>query len=491
MSLTVNSVPANIDRTAVINVTTSLVEDSTHVNLRVRADVYHEGIVKATVEKPKGLADFDFANILKALTPGLRALSARDSGNVMDVGSKGANLITAWSNYTGTFTLSSTAEKINQAQENDVESSFAKTNDINFEAGSLYCLYVQDYASVGAQAPYFSFPVTAFSQQQTEYFSNGKSIILMATATATAFIAVGRYNGQFDFTGIFVLYKITTDRATVGNPLAPYFIIFTEVYENSSGVTTTGATSVTKVFRYVPAFGDGTAFTEYVLHDSACLFANKTLRNNVTKFEINNPSEYWLCFFTEYVLLHIYVNRDGAGWITYPSPSTSLWECAEGWGFLLLNVGELMSTITTTLGIRMYQDVTSPTIISEDILIRAENIQIDERVVLEFEGLTGGKEYLSFEGVKDIGFSTFRNYRQSSKKMRKPVSLVGLNKQKIETRFKDIANAEYLKSLLISEDVKKLEAAYAIPTPVTITTDEVRISNSDMFTNRLDMEYEY
>src|SRR5574343_835615 len=102
MSLTINTTPARIDRSASFNVITSLSEDSTHVNLRVRADVYHEGIIKATVEKPKGLADFDFADILKSLVPGL--LAARDSGAIVKTGSIGSQLITSWASHSGTRT---------------------------------------------------------------------------------------------------------------------------------------------------------------------------------------------------------------------------------------------------------------------------------------------------------------------------------------------------------------------------------------------------
>lgn len=81
MALTIVSYPNNIDNSGVFNVTTDLVEDATHVNLRVRAEIYHEGIVKAVVEKPKGLADFDFSDILKSLVPGLKF--ARDSGDIV------------------------------------------------------------------------------------------------------------------------------------------------------------------------------------------------------------------------------------------------------------------------------------------------------------------------------------------------------------------------------------------------------------------------
>jgi hypothetical protein len=149
-----------------------------------------------------------------------------------------------------------------------------------------------------------------------------------------------------------------------------------------------------------------------------------------------------------------------------------------------------MSTVTTSLRIQM-KDI-SGNEISEVLTIYPDASQIDERVVLEYNGLVGGKEYLAFEGIKDIEFATVRDYFTTAKKMRKPISLTGTNRQRIETRFKDIANAEYLKSLMISDDVKKLEASYAAPTPVTIVTDSVIIDKGrEFFTNRLEIEYEY
>jgi len=74
-------------------------------------------------------------------------------------------------------------------------------------------------------------------------------------------------------------------------------------------------------------------------------------------------------------------------------------------------------------------------------------------------------------------------------KNRSPLSLFGINRQRLETRFADINNAEYLKSLLMSETVKKLEPAFIAPTDVTIITENIRIAASDMFTNEINIEY--
>ena len=71
MSLVINGTPANISNASAFNITTTLIEDATHVNLRIRADVIVAAVIVATVEKPKGLPDFDFSDILKAFIPGL------------------------------------------------------------------------------------------------------------------------------------------------------------------------------------------------------------------------------------------------------------------------------------------------------------------------------------------------------------------------------------------------------------------------------------
>lgn len=453
MALTLVSYPANISNSGAFNITTSLAEDATHVNLRVRGDITVSAVVVASVEKPKGLADFDFADILKSNVSGISF--ARDSG---------------------------------------------------------------------------------------------------------------------------VLYKISG-----GSPLVAYTVLFTEVWETAAGVTTTGDTdpALSTIYKYVPAKGDGTAFTNYVLTGTGSKFANLTLRNNITKFYTAVPCELWLVFFTEVANLELFYSKDGGAYdhATHFSPTS-------GWGVIIVNIGELMASVISNLRIYIsvappvnaaftqgagtlaagtyYYRVTAlvaggettpsaetsleitinqgvnvnwgaitgatgykiygrstgaelliatvgevttylddgsitpsgamPTTgapISEVLTIYIDTLAIDARVVLEYEGLVGGKEYLAFEGLKSQEFTTVREYYTAANKNRKGISFIGINRQNLETRFNDINNASYLKSLLISDTVKKLEASYATATDVTIVSDSVRIASSGMFTNQIDIEYEY
>jgi hypothetical protein len=471
MALTINTVPARISSSGAFNVTTSLVEDSTHVNLRLRADLYHEGIIKAVIEKPKGLADFDFADILKSLIPGL--LFARDSGDIIKTGIIGSQLISSWASRSGTWTTLTTAVNAISSAICTVLSEL-ESNAIAMVPGELYLLYSVDYSGSGTTPLVY----IEAGGAKSEVIATNKGVLLMPTTSANLKIILGGTTAE-DFAGTFLLYKITTNRTTIGGLVAPYFINFTEVYEDAAGVTQTGATSKSSLYRYVSA---SESIAAYTLDTDTSLFACKTFAGNVVKFISGN--EYLVCFFTEYVALELFTSKDGGAYAHTTHPV-----CYEGWGVVIVNIGELMATVAVTLRLQM-KDIAGNDI-SLVLTIYPDTLQIDERVILEFDGLVGGKEYLSFEGLKNIEFATVRNYYSGAKKNRKLITASGMIRQKIETRFRDMSSSEYLKSLLISEDVKKLEAAYVTPTTVTVLTDSVRIASSDMFTNQIDIEYEY
>ena len=71
MALTINTHPAEVITNAPeFDVTTSLSEDPTHQNLRIRATVYQGGVSSpvAVLEQAKGLDDWDLFDLLKSLT---------------------------------------------------------------------------------------------------------------------------------------------------------------------------------------------------------------------------------------------------------------------------------------------------------------------------------------------------------------------------------------------------------------------------------------
>ena len=495
MSLTISSTPSRIDNSGAWTVATSLTEDASHVNLRVRAEIYHEGIIKGTVERPAGILSFDFSDLLKSLVPGISF--ARDSGAYSKTEGIGADLITSWASYSGTWdTFVAGGNNITLATKAAAASVMAGTNDITMTVGKIYVVitdFVNGFVNTGVNLPgiYLSTSDHAGEILETDLGGAGttKSVILIPTTTAARKILIGNANGQLDFIGQFHCYELD---ASAGSPLAPYFVKFTEVYEDSSGVTHTGTPITSGVFRFVPAPGDSIAFSNYVMLEggfgsSTYRFASKTLRNNIAKVWTATPYEYWLVFFTPWSYVELVYSKNG-GAINHATH----FNVYNGWGAILLNDGELLNGVTSSLAVYLtvsYAGVSTRPI-SETITIYPDSSQVSERVVLEFDGLAGGKEYLAFDGITEIGYTTERTYYKDSSKVRRPISLTGVNRQRLETLFKDMANADYLKSLLTSQTVKKLEASYATPTNVTVISESVKTNEGrDMFTNTIDIEY--
>lgn len=472
MALTIYGYPDKIDNSASFEVSTTLTEDSTHVNLRVKAELYHEGIIKAVIEKPKGLLVFDFSEILKSLIPGL--LFARDSTDLAECGTAGTQLISSWATKSGTYTtLTTSGAEITRAV--CTVSSVLESNAIAMTAGELYLFYSSTYLKSNNDI-YASLETGGASGT---ILGRHEGILLMPTTTGNIKINIGNTVNQ-DFSGIFILQKITTSRTTIGSPLAPYFITFTEVYEDASGVTQTGASSISELYRYVSA--STSAFSNYVLIDSNKLFANLTLHASAAWFYTYNPVEYWLMFFTPYVNMELFYSKDGGAY-----DHATHFDCYEGWGAVIINIGEIMASVTTYLRVQL--GIVGLDKISSVNNIWVQSSQVDERVVLEFDGAAGGKEYLPFEGIKAIDYVSDRSYYKASTNNRKLLKAKNYNRQRLETLFKDQSYTTYLKALLDSETVKRLELAYATPTDVTVVSDSVKISHSELFTNSLEIEY--
>ncbi len=294
----------------------------------------------------------------------------------MQTGTKGAELLTSWSSRSGTWTtLTTTGNVINSAI--CTVASELKTNNITVIPGELYLFYSSDFANVGSR-PYCYGSVDC---PDAELIYTNKGIIIMPTVAETIQIVIGIVATE-QFSGTFHLYKITTDRTAIGNPLAPYFINFTEVYEDSTGITQTGATQKSKLQRYIPAKGDAAlAFIYYILNSNTSQFANFTLRNLITKFFTFIAYEYWSCFFTEYVELRLYYGRDAEAITAHSSDIV----CAEGWGVVIMNVSQLFSTVANKLSFRLIE-LGGSNIISADTSEYIDTSEIDERVILEFDG---------------------------------------------------------------------------------------------------------
>jgi hypothetical protein len=202
-----------------------------------------------------------------------------------------------------------------------------------------------------------------------------------------------------------------------------------------------------------------------------------TVAANACKYYTAIPYEYWIVFFTEQASVTINYVKDGT-----TSGSFSL-SPADGWGVIQLNATGLMSGVTSTLTLQAAG-------LSVVLTVNVDASPIAERTVLEFVGITGGMEYLPFEGMKHMEQTSIRNYFSAANKSKRPLLLNGVTKQKLATRFVNMSYAAYLSDLLWSEDVRVLASGYITPYAVTVTTDSVVIQESEMFVNNIEIEYQ-
>ena len=479
MAITISSNPGNIDGHGRFTVTTDKTVSSSYNNLRIRAEVYHEGVVKAIIEKPKGLSDFDFGDILRSLNYGLKL--PRNTGANWQLGSVGSNLITSFSAGTGTFTtLTTSGNGISSAI--STVAAAAQSNTVAMVPGELYLAYSTGFTTTGTNAPQFKLD-TGGANWAT--IVNNKGVIIMPTTTGSLRLYVGGQASQ-NFGGDFFLVKITTDRATVGGMLAPYFVVFTEVYEDSSGVTTTSATSTTQVYRYVPSSRFvNTAFSSYILSSTASYFANMTLRDGACMFFTSSPSEYFVTFFTEYVSLELFLSKDSASYVTGGTGT-----CAEGWGVIILNTGELMATVASSLRLYIQDDAGAATI-SSVLTVSVDSKCNSYRAILEFIGLTGGTEYLAYNGGAVQSLKSDRNYYTDQYGIRKLISQRMASSYLLETSFADMYFTDYFAMIFAATDVKLLMGEVTEPVDVTVVSEGGKSTSEELFTNEIEIEFDY
>jgi len=478
MAITVSSNPGNIDGHGRFTVATDKTVSSSYNNLRIRAEVYHEGIVKAVIEKPKGLDTFDFGDILKSLNYGLKL--ARATGGFMQCGSFGSSLITGWSAGTGTFTtLTTSGNSITSAI--STVAAAAQSNAITMAVGELYLAHFTGFVSSGTNTPQIKLSTGGANWVTIE---DRKGVIIMPTSAGSLRIYVGGQTLQ-NFSGDFHLRKITTNRLTVGGMLVPYFVVFTEVYEDSSGVTQTSDTATTQTYRYVPASRFvNSAFSSYVLSSNTSYFANMTFRDGAAKFHTSGANECFVTFFTEYVQLELVTSADGAAFASYGTA-----DCAEGWGVIILNTSVLMAGVTSSL--RFYIDDWLTSTISAVLSVGVDARCNSYRAVLEFIGLTGGTEYLAYNGGAVQSLKSDRNYYTDQYGIRKLISQRMASSYLLETSFADMYFTDYFAMIFAATDVKLLMGEVTEPVDVTVVSEGGKSTSEELFTNEVEIEFDY
>lgn len=246
MSLTINTKPDIYSNAAIWNVTTSLTEGASYQNLRIRAILYHNGIALASKVQRKGLADFDFSEILKTLcTPYRTAMGASNSMNTGYAASLPSNKITGWTND-GSIpwdTFTNTGATVNSLI-NSGNIAKAYSNNFSVTKGKKYCLTWTSLTVNSGIRPRVEFEVVSAEGNKYELEEDTAAEVFVFTAPADSAAAnVQLWADDTDSVNISTwalkCYEHPSDLEDT--PMsAHYYILFSEMYENASDVTTTG-----------------------------------------------------------------------------------------------------------------------------------------------------------------------------------------------------------------------------------------------------------
>lgn len=277
MALTISTHPDKvITNNPQFSVTTSLVEGASYQNLRIRATVYMGGESSpiAVLEQPKGVNNWDFFSLLKNFC-GKADIAVGGSVSLIQP-TISAELLTAWSEYNSDFeTFTTSGREITSAIESDGDEDYAQSNDLGSVAiGDVLVVGLEgDYTDAGANVVKLMYGAVSPSSsyiQQYSGLSAGKLqanhiyFFLITTASTYPYIFLGNASGNITFDGTLTVHKIT-DHAN--NPGVYFKVLFQEVYENASDVTTIGGTALTDAMLFIPVVvRPGEAFSDYLLN---------------------------------------------------------------------------------------------------------------------------------------------------------------------------------------------------------------------------------
>ena len=113
------------------------------------------------------------------------------------------------------------------------------------------------------------------------------------------------------------------------------------------------------------------------------------------------------------------------------------------------------------------------------------------RAVLEFIGLTGGTEYLAYNGGAVQSIKSDRNYYTDQYGIRKLISQRMAANYTLETTFADMYFTDYYAMIFAATDVKLLLGEAMEPAEVTVVSEGGKSTSEEMFTNEVEIEFDY
>ncbi len=281
MALTINTHPLEVITNAPeFNVTTSLVEDATHQNLRIRATIYigGESAAVAVLPQPKGLPAFDFFDVLKSFI-GKCDAAIGGSAELIQPG-VGSELLTAWTNYLSGFdTFSTSGKHLIDIQDINASGGACFSNDIgSCVVGDIYVLGLdstwRDQGAGDIKANLNGAPGVGSLHGSVNYagLSAGKMqanhiYFLMGehTDSAPAINLSAEVGSNSEFDGDPTCHKISDFK---NNPGIYFHVKFEEVYENVSNVATIGGESWSDTLLFIPAVvRPGETFDDFMIDE--------------------------------------------------------------------------------------------------------------------------------------------------------------------------------------------------------------------------------
>jgi hypothetical protein len=253
MSLSITTEPSSFSNEAIFDIANTNSEDSSHVNLRVKAELYIRGVVKATMVKPSVITEFDFTQILNDLiqfkTPEFRTYES--AFKIVEPDKAGSSLITGWTND-GTDpmdTLSTSGATITSLIHDGVTNGVGKayTNNITFDKTKTYVLVFYDGSLDSGKMPEIHFRTI-----------EGNTIEADTSVVADPLVHKFYFTPREDGSGQIELECLATDAVQISTSEVElyeldetdwwqhYHVVFTEYYEDASGETQAGADLTTE-----------------------------------------------------------------------------------------------------------------------------------------------------------------------------------------------------------------------------------------------------
>jgi hypothetical protein len=494
MALTISNHPSrSVTNKPSFDVTTSLTEGASFQNLRIRAEVFVAGNTSkvATMEQVEGLDNWDFSKLLKNFIGRCDApVGGSERMITPDVGSE---LLTGWDPDGDYDTFTFSGREITALTGSGPGDAVAVSNDLGgFSIGDLLVIGLEYiYTNTGADTATFGLSDTDVdvldATNEWPFIDKAERRIFFYLPTDNEFetechLTIGGEN--IDVTLLATIHKITDFK---NNPGVYFRVKFTEVYENSSGVTTTGATAETDALLYLPAIMPvGENFnTNYLISGTSSKFMNKAVRNG-TKFINGIGMEIRLLFATDEPVILPYDTHNA-----YGSETTGC-----GWGILVVNDNIILypdtgATPNIQVAIFGKNGAVTTSRITETLYIYLTSKCYKDMQILTFVGDLG-EETFYFTGGIDKGYKVERESMRDENGISKHLSVYRKTEMDLFTEWVDEALLPLFLELLSTViQVKMIDTDQDDNViDVTITDQAINIKQRDqMKQHKIGIEY--